>query len=167
MCEPVSAGDTALDEERGGDSRIHQVEQRIFVDIRQLREEVDVEFAADHRSERQDAQRLIAEARDPSTDDIAHAARQSDLFEFPRDGPAAVLVNDDPSALAEMAEQLAGEERVAVRLASQRVREPDPIVVKVVTSCGREQLDEVGVLQPFEREAGDVGFPMQVGQADC
>ena len=110
------------------------------------------------------AQRLVAEACDSSADDIAHAARQSDLFEFPGDDPAAVLAEHDPTALAEVAEQLAGEERVPVGLSPHRVRESDAVVVEVVTSRGREQLDDIGVFEALQADSRDVGFAVQIGE---
>ena len=82
------------------------------------------------------AQRFVAEAFDAPSDHVAHTGRKADLVEVVGDGPAAVVAEHDPARLAEMSDHLAGEERVPVGLAPQRVREPDTVVVEVVTGRG-------------------------------
>ncbi len=162
--EPIPVRGAALDEHRGVDRRVEEVQQRVHADVGEAGEEVDVELAADHRGEAQDAQGFVAEAFDASADDVADTGREAELFELAGEGPAAVVALDDPAGLAEVAEQLGGEERVPVGLAPHRVGEADPVVVEVVTRRGGEQLDELVVFEAAERDAGDVGFAVHVGQ---
>ena len=152
MREPVPVGGTALDEYRGAHRRVHEIEQRVFVDVGQRREQADVELAADDRRETQDAQRFVTEPLDPSSHDVADAGRQAELVEIVGDGPAAVVAEHDPARLPEMAQELGGEERIAVGLAAQRVREPDTGVVELVTGGRRHQLDQLVVFEAGERD---------------
>ena len=136
------------------DRRVHEIQQRVLVDVGQPGEQADVELAADHRRQTQHAQRFVAEAFDAPADDVADAARQAELVEVTGDGPAAVVAEHDPARLAEMAQHLGGEERVAVGLAPQRVREPDAGVVEVVTGRRRQQLDQLGRLRGPRARSG-------------
>ena len=162
--EPVAPRGVALGEERGGDAGVEVVEELVLVGVGEQGEEVDVELAADHRRQGQHPQRLVAESLDASADDVADAARQAELVELAGEDPSAVVVEHDPARLAEVAEQLAGEERVPVGLAAKRVGEADAVVVEVVARRRGQQVHDVGVVETVQGEAGDVGFAVQIGE---
>ena len=105
--EPIPVGGAALDQHRGADRGVEEVQEWVFADIGESGEEVEVELAADHRGEAQDAEGFVAEAFDAPADDVADTGREAELFELAGEGPAAVGAEDDPTRLAEVAEQLA------------------------------------------------------------
>ena len=147
MREPVPVRGAALDEHRRAHGRVHEVQQRVLVDVGQRGEQADVELAADHRG--QDTGRGALRRRGVPRAGRRRRGRSTAgrVVEIPGDGPAAVVAEHDPARFAEMAQQLAGEERIPVGLAAQRVREPDPGVVEIMTGRSRQQLDDLDVVQ--------------------
>ena len=133
MRKPVPVRGGTLDEHRRAHGGVHEVQQRILVDVGQAGEQADVELAADHCRQREDAQRFGAEAFHAPPHHVADARRKADVIEIVGDGPAAVVAEHDPTRLAEMSYHLAGEERVPVGLSPQGVRQPDTRVVEVMT----------------------------------
>ena len=130
--KPVPVRGGTLDEHRHAHGDVHEVQQRILVDVGQAGEQADIELAADHCRQREDAQRFGAETFDAPSHHVAHARRKADFIETVGDGPAAVVTEHDPTRLGEVSYHLAGEEGVPVGLSPQRVRQPDTGVVKVI-----------------------------------
>ena len=162
MREPIPVRRFTFGEHRGSHRSVQEVQQRVLVDVDQPCQHADVELAADHRRQTQDALRFVAEAFHAPSDHVVHAARQSKVVEVAGYGPAAVVAEHDPPRLAEMSYHLAGEEGVAVGLATQRVSQTHTRVVEVMTGRSRDQFDQLVVLQSDKRDPGDVRLAMQI-----
>ena len=132
MREPVPRAVGALNQYCRGDRVVHEIQQRILVDVGQASEQADVELAADDCRQREDTQRFGAEAFHAPPHHVADAGGKADVIETVGDGPAAVVTEHDPARLGEVSNHLAREERVPVGLSPQRVRQPDTGVVKVI-----------------------------------
>ncbi len=160
--ESVAAHVGALHEHRRDHGRVHEVEQRILTDLGQPGEHTDVELATDDCRQAQHPEGFVTETLDAPADDVADARRQAEVLELTGDGPATVVTQHDVAVLAEVAKDLTGEERVAVGLPAQGMREPDPGVIELVAGRGRDQLDQLVVFQTAELHPGDVRFAVQI-----
>ena len=129
-------------------------------------EQADVELAADHRGQAQHPQGLVAETLDAAAAHVADAARQAQLVELASECPASVVAEHDPARLAKMAQELCSEERIPIGLAAQRVREPDPVIVELVTGCRRDQVDQLIVFEAGKRDPGEIGIAISARDGD-
>ena len=100
MREAPSAGSVGnLTHQGGGAGTIEDVEQLAFLTLAHSTEQIQIEVLPDDRCDREDLTSPLTEARHPSGDHLAHAARQGHLRQVPRPHPPAGVVLVDDSGL--------------------------------------------------------------------
>src|SRR5947209_11649566 len=127
--------------------RLEQLEQVVLVLAGHGREQVELELRVDHRGRREHLPGNGAEARDALPEYLADALRKAALRQAGADAPVASRVDVDRSRLAQVAEQLAGVERVAVGLLEELVGERDRGGVESAAGGALEQLDDVAAIE--------------------
>ncbi len=137
------------------DRRVEHVEKVIFRGLRCPGQNIEVEVAADHGCDREDALGLLSEAPDPRTDHFADAVGQRGSVEGVVRDPTPVRVLGDRTGLGQMPQHFADEERIAVGLAIHRVGQPDRRVVEGVTGGRLHERDHVGVVEPGQLDAAN------------
>ena len=148
-----------LVEQRRRDRRLEPIEQLAFVCLHQPTEQCELERAADDRREREQLVGLAAEPLDAASDDVAHTLRQPERGGSVDAPPFRRLVVEQPSRLHEAAQNLADEERVAVGLARDLLREDQPVLVELVPGGRGHHFRHFRCSEALERDPLDALRP--------
>ena len=136
-----------------GDGRVEHVEQVVFGGLGGAGQHIEIEVAADHSCDREDALGVLSEAPDPRTDHLADTVGQRGAVEGVVRDPTPVRVLGDRTGLGQMPQHFADEERIAVGLAIHRVGQPHRRVVERVTGGRLHERDHAGVIEPGQLDA--------------
>ena len=164
MGEAVALRPVRLLQQRGGGRRLDDVEHVVGVGSRHCAEYIEVEVPPDDRCRGQGAMHVGAQTSDSLADDIADALRKGQLVEIARQRVTARRVLCDGARLGQVTQQLGDEERIAVRLAAQRVRERHACLVHLVAGRGLYQFEDLVVSQTTEVDPVHRRLAMQIGQ---
>ena len=129
------------------DRFVEQVEERIFVAVGEDGHQVEIEVPANDRGAREHPLGVVTEPADPLTYDLADARREVGVGEIEVRVPASFVVAKERTGFGEMAEDLPGEERIAVRVAPERVREVRDIVVELVARSSLEHCQNRSIVE--------------------
>ena len=152
-----------VDEVDGG-GRVEDVEEIVLGDLGGPGQHIEVEVPPDHRRSRKHALGLLPEPADPGADHLADAVGQRRVTEVGDRRPMSGVVLVDLPGLVQVAEHLAHEERIAVRLPAQGSSQAGAGVVEGVT-CGRlHQRDHARLIEPGQIDAGDARLPAEGGK---
>ena len=151
--EGVAADTPRLAQDPGLDALLERADQRFLLERRDRMQHVVVELAADHRRHRERLARLRVEPPQAPRCHLAHAVRDARLGE--RDVGLQCVV-----ALAQVADDLLDEERIAVGLAVQGVHEGR---LGARHAERGDQLGHLGLRQAAHREVLEHAFAADVG----
>ena len=158
--EPVTA-DARLLDQVGGDGGVEAVEHVVLVEPGHHGEHVEVEARTDHRARLEDPLGLVRQHRQTAADHVPHPFGQNEALDARHPGAVAL---GDRSRLAEVAEDLADEERVPGRLLVEGGGEFQPVGRQLVTRRRRHELDDLVGVETLQGDALDLASAAQLGQ---
>ena len=163
MREPVPTH-AGLVDQASLEARVERIDDVVFVLVAQLEQHLELEVPANDSSEGEQVAGLVRQLVDASSDDLAHAFRDAQLVRRRPHRPPAVLADVHVAALAEVAEDLPDEERVALRLALDRLGERQAVGVQVVTGHRLHQAHDLLGGQALHRYPLDGRNAAEVGE---
>ncbi len=158
------AGDLGPRQERRADRLVEQVERPRVREAGRPGDEREVELGADHRPDAQHPARLRAQPQHPPLDDLPGALGQAARGRRRPERPAPVLGLVDHPGLAQVAHELADEERVAGRIAVHLARERAAGRVDRVAGELLDQVDDVALAEPAQGQARHARLPEEVAE---
>lgn len=157
-------GARGLDQDRGGDRLLEQLQKLVVRIIRYLKKQVHVEVASDHRRDRECLLRPRPEPVDPAGEHLVHTLRKAELGESAADRPASAVLPIERAGLDQMAQELARIEGVSVGLRIELLGQSRPGLAEPVPGRALHDPDDVELLEPLERDPLDPLFAVQVGE---
>ena len=156
----------ALDlvDELGRDGLVEVVDRGVFVDLHDRGDEVGIELAAEHGRGAQEVVGRFGKAREPLPDNVAHPFGEAGLARSDRPDPHAVDL-DERAGLDEVPQHLGDEERVAVGLGREAMRELDPRRLEGIAARGLEERAHAGFVEAAQRDALGARGAVQIGEA--
>ncbi len=143
---------------------LQPVQQLTLGGVGQLREELELERAADHGRKRQHLLRLGPEALDAADDHVAHALRQAEGRRAIDAPPLGRRVVQEPLGLHQAAKHFPDEERIPVGLARDLPREQQRVRIQVVPGRRRHHLGHLGRSEALQRDPLDALDSPQIRQ---
>ena len=116
--------DADLPHDAGVDRGVEELGELVGVHLGELREDGELEAAADDRGELEQLVGLVGEPVQPAPDHFAHALGDPDRLDVADRHPHPVTL-DDRAGFREVTQHLAREQRVAVGLGEDQMRERD------------------------------------------
>ena len=155
---PIALGE--LHHQRGVGGRFELLEQVVFVDLGDRSHDVEIELAPDHRRAPERTRVVSSPSRSTLRRTISRTEPGS-----PTTSRSIVrtywplLVQRDRAGLVEVAEQLTGEEGVAVGLLVHRAGERDAVLLHLVPGGAFHQSEDLTIVEPTQRDpCRDVRF---------
>ena len=157
--EREAPGDACrLDQGRGGDRLLEQLQQLGVRSLHYAEKEIDVEVAPDHGRDRERLMCTLPEPVDPPAEHLVHALRKAELGEPAVDGPPPAVSLIERAGLDQVAQELARVEGVSVGLRIELLGQSKAGLVELVPGCALHDPDDVGFLEPLERDPLDPLF---------
>ena len=153
-----------LDHQGGASRGLEQVEDIILGLVDDHSQHGELEVATDHRGCGQTMLGFGSETGDAASDDLPDVRRQPAALQQRGGGPSTVGLLDDGPGLGQVPQELADEERVAVRLGEQGVTEGEPVLAEPVARRGFHQAGQGRVVEPAQRHSLDAGLAMRCGE---